>query len=60
MGRKAPGPPLFYGYGISDDWLVKTKRNAKQSLNVVTRKLGQNLDRKQSDRFYWMMVVAVK
>lgn len=56
MGRKAPGPPLFYGYGISDDWLVKTKRNAKQSLNVVT----SHLDRKQSDRFYWMMVVAVK
>lgn len=39
-----------------DDWLVRIKHDAKQSLNVVT----SYFDRKQSDRFYWMMVVAVK
>lgn len=55
-GGKALGPPLFYGHGVSDDWLVRAKCDAKQSLNVVT----SHFDRKQSDRFYWMVVVAVK
>lgn len=54
--KKAPGPPLFCGHGVSDDRLVRTKHDVKQSLNVVTCRF----DRKQSDRFYWMMVVAVK
>lgn len=54
--KKALGSPLFCGRGVSDDRLVRTKHDVKQSLNVVTC----HFDRKQSDRFYWMMVVAVK
>lgn len=54
--KKALGPPLFYGCGVSDDWLVRTKQDIKQSLNMATC----HSDRKRSDRFRWMMVVAVK
>ena len=54
--KKAPGPLLFCGRGVCDDWLVRAKQDAKQSRYVVTC----HPDGKQSDRFYWVMVVAVK
>lgn len=53
---KALGSPLFYGCGVSDDWLLRTNQGIKQSLIVVPC----HFDRKRSDRFRWMMVVAVK
>lgn len=40
---------------VSGDWLERTK-GIKHSLKVVTCRF----DRKQSNRFCWMMVVAVK